>query len=302
MAKGSVSVNSDVVSSILANLTSVYSTFSSDIVSSVDGDFSVLRELGFGNCLDKIKSQATSLTNSQKSIIDSIASHLAEMEETEETLNNNFNNSYSGGTYVGDASSGSEENSGSDYDVDDDEDGKAINAEELSDIISSLSEDDKKSLLSLINMYKDEGTSLNDLLMNYNNSEELYKILKTVLGSSVDMPDLSKEDTELIQKTLLNTIVSSETEYQELNTNSILMAKEYLGSVCSEYRITASELIHDDLYKNVLKTSIKNLYNGNVDNVSDSEILEFRKFVDDVALNNNTNAIDIIDNNIQLLL
>ena len=84
MAKGSISINSDVVSGILANLSGVYSTFSSDITSSVDGDFSVLQELGFGNCISKIKSQATSLTNVQKSIIDSIASHLSEVEDTVE--------------------------------------------------------------------------------------------------------------------------------------------------------------------------------------------------------------------------
>ena len=303
MAKGSVSINSDVVSSILANMSSVYSTFSSDITSSVDGDFSVLSELGFGNCISKIKSQATSLTNVQKSIIDSIASHLSDVEDTENKLNSGFNNSYSGSSYVGDSSSGSDDVGGSDYDVDDDEDGKKINAEELASMITSLDEDEKKSLLSLINSNKDSNTSLNDLLMNYENSEELFKILKSVLGTDKEFADFTDEEKELIQKTLLNTIVNGETEYQELKTDSILMAKEYLKDVCNDYKIDPSDLIYDSLYRNVLKTSLKDLYNGNVDSdVPESEILEFRQYVDKVAQQNNTSAIDLINNNVQLLL
>jgi hypothetical protein len=302
MANGSVSINSEVVSSILASLSSVYSTFSSDIVSSVDSDFQVLKDLGFTNCLDKIKSQATSLSESQKTIIDSIASHLSEVEDTEQKLNNKFTNSYSGGSYAG-SSSGGGDSEGSSYDVDDDDDGKKINADNFSEVFEALTDDEKKNLLTLLNTNKDENISINDLLMNYENSEELFKLLKSILGDSVEFDDLTKEDMEVIQKTLLNSIVSGETEYQELKTDSILMAKEYLKKVCNDYKIDASDLIYDSLYRNVLKTSLKNLYTGNTDyEISDEDITNFRDYIDKVALENNTNAIDLIENNIEKLL
>ena len=301
MAKGNVAINSEVVTNVLSDLSKVYSSFSGDIVSSVSGDFQVLSALGFTNCLSKIKSQSQALATIQKSIIDSIAAHLSEVVDTEEKLNSSFNDSYSQGYYVGDATESFEKSSGLGYDIDDDNDGKTINAEQLSNVIATLSTDDKRTLLSLIKTYKDNNTSLSELLTNFENSEELYKILKSVLKSNVDFADLSIEDTQLIQKTLLNTIVNDETEYIELNTDSVLLAKEYLRNICNDYKIEAIDLFNDDLYKNVLKTSIKNLYNGNVEDVSESKILEFRAFVDKIASNNNMSAIELINNNVKLL-
>ena len=302
MANGKVSINSEVVSNVLSNLSNVYSTFSSDIISSINGDFQVLTALGFTNCLSKIKNQYSSISSTQKNIIDSIASHLSEVVDTEEQLNNTFNNSYSSTSYVGDASTGFDINNEASYEIDDVNKGKKINSEELSEIISSLSVDDKKTLLNLININKNNDTSLDGLLTNYENSEELCVLLKSILNSSVEFEDFTKEETQLIQKTLLESIVSDETEYIETNTNSVLIAKEYLQSICKDYNIELIDLFNDSSYSNVLKTSLKNLYNGNVDGVLESKIIEFRDYVDKVASKNNMSSIELIENNIKLLL
>ena len=304
MAKGNVSINSDFVSSVIANFNESYSMFTGDIASSIEGDFAVLKSLGFTNCLSKIKTQSESLGTAQKAIIDSISSHLSEIIDNEKKLEKGFSGGYSGGSFSPQDAGSSSEQEGSGYDIEEEEDGKKINVEGFSKILESLDIESGQNLLTLLDMYKSKDTSLNDLLLDYKNSEELFKLLKKILGDSVEFEELSADDIKEVQKVLINYIVKSDTKNVEFDNKSILMEKEYLRDICNEYKIEPSDLLFDDLYRNVLKTSLKDLYTGNVDSskASDEDIIKFRDFIDSVALENNISAQDLLDKNIELLL
>ena len=305
MANGKVAVNSEVVSSIVAHLDEAYTILDSDISNSLDNDFIFLKEMGLAtNCLSKIKKQVEQIAEANKTIVDSIKSHLSDVEGSEQKLVNNFNRGYSSsGVYSYGSGSNSGQASGSEIQVDEEEDGKSVNVEGFTEILDSLDDNEKKNLLKLLSINKDEKTSLNDLLMNPEYSEDLFKLLKSVLGSVISFDDLTLDEMKEVQKILLDSILKGETEYEEFENESILMEKEYLVNICKEYKIDPSDLVFDDLYKNVLKTSIKNFYNGNVDqSISEERILNFRTYIDKVALENNMNSNELIANHIELLL
>ena len=301
MANGKVSVNSDIVANMLTYLNDSYLMLDEEVTTNVDNNFQALKELNLDtNCLDTIKLQVKSITELDKQIIDLIAAHLASIIDTNKNLGREFTSAYTDNTYVGNSQGNNE---GIDIVIDAEEDGKKINADNFTQILDSLDDQEKKSLLTLLNMNKEKDISLNDLLMNYKYSEKLFTLLKTIFGESVEFDNLSSEEIELIQKIFLDSIVKDETEYEELETDSILMSKEYLANICKEYKIEPRDLIFNDMYGNVLKISLKNLYNGNVEQeITDTEILNFRKYIDKVSLENNMNSYQLMEEHIELLL
>ena len=300
MAK--ISMNTDVAHEVLTYLGNSCTFLGEEVASGMSKEVQTLSSLGLlSNSISKVQDQIKSIVKTEQEIISSISSHLSEVEEQEKNLKKRAEtgSNGSGSNKIGN-SSGS---NGSDINSEEEDDGKKINVDGFTKILETLNDTEKGNLLKLLNINKNDNKTIAELLLDTSNSEELFTLLKTVLQNTVQFKDLTLDEIKEVQKVLLNSIVSSETEYEEIKDNSILMAKTYLSNVCKEYRITASDLIQDDLYKSALKQSLKKLYDGNVDGkVTDSEVLKFRKYVDSIALEKSVTAYDLIDNKTELLI
>lgn len=308
MAKGKVSINSEVANNVITYLANATQCLDGDVTSKLTSSFQPLVDLGFAsNCLSKVQEQVKSLLSQEQSLISSISSHLSDVSKSEDGLNKGFNNRIGsfggggGGSSTTPVTPGDQE--GSEIDVDDEEDGKKIKVDGFKEIIDALTDTEKNSLLKLLEVNKDANTSIKDLLFDTKYSEELFKLLKKVLGEKVEFDELSADDIKQVQKILLESIVNSETTNTELKTNSILVVQEYLKSISSKNNISASDLLFNDSYKNVLKDSLKNLYNGDVDDsVSDSTVFNFRDYIDPIAKEKKISAHELIDNYIELVI
>ena len=224
------------------------------------------------------------------------------VSNNEDELYREFTGGDRGGNYSGGNRNGSLEGAGDEIELEE-EDGKKVNCEKLCEIIPELDEESKINLLKCLKFYKEEDTNFIDLLLDTSCSEELFTIIKKAFGDSIDIEELSLEDIEKVQRVLLDTILSKDVNTTKFEANSILIAKEYLIKVCSDNKINPSELFFDDKYRNNLKQTLKNIYNGDVSGtMSEEKITEFKTYIDNICLKNNTTAEELIDNKVEILL
>ena len=297
MARGKITINTDIANEVVAGLNSASTTLESDILGKLSG-FEVLIELGFiTNCLPKIKEQATSLANSEKEISASISKHLSSVVQAETKLKNDYKNRSAGGGsyYISSVASGGSQ------DVEEVLDDS--NLKKTEQVLISLTDENKIKLIRFINFYKDKNISLIELLFNKERSKDLFVLLKKAVSGSVDLGELSLEEMEYVQKYILDMIMTSNLDYKELNDSSIIMCKEYLTNVANKYKINPSDLIFDDRYSHVYKRALINLYNGDTENkVSDENINKFRDKVDTLAKEKNMSSYQLIVDNSEVLL
>ena len=306
MALGKVSINSDVANNVISYLSNATQCLDGDVTSKLASSFQPLVDLGFAsNCLSKIQQQVKSLLSQEQSLIDSISSHLSDVSEVENNLNRDFTNRIgsSGGWGSYNPPSTTEVVDGSEIEVDNEEDGKKIKVDGFKEIIDSLTDTEKNNLLKLLEVNKDANTSIKDLLFDTKYSEELFKTLKKVLKEQVEFDELSLDDIKQVQKILLDSIVTGETTNFELKTNSILVVQEYLNDISKSNNISTSDLLFNSSYKDLLKTSLKNLYNGDVDkSVPDTYITNIRDYIDPIAKEKNVSAHELIDNYLEMVI
>ncbi len=303
MANGQVVVNSDEITSILSHMVSSCSVLESDLSSKIPGNFQCLVDLGFlSTSVTKIKEQINTITSTYKSVIAEISSHLGDVASTDEKLESNFRSGYGsvssggGGAYYG-------EGKGSETDVNSVEDGKKINVQKFIECLPLLDDESKLNLVKFIDIKKDEGTSLVDLLFNAENTEELFVLIKDAFKDSIDLSEATLDDYVLIKKALLEMLCNNEIDYKELKENSIIGAKEYLVKISKENNISVSDLLVDTNYREVLKTSLINLYDGNVtSDVSTTIIENYRNYIDKVAKLNNITSEELLTKHIELIL
>lgn len=297
MARGKITINTDIASEVVAGLNSASTTLESDILGKLSC-FEVLVELGFlTNSLPKIKEQATSLANSEKEISASISKHLSSVVQAETKLKNDYKNrSAGGGSYYTSSVA-----SGGSQDVEEVLDDS--NLKKTEQVLISLTDENKIKLIRFINFYKDKNISLIELLFNKERSKDLFVLLKKAVSGSVDLGELTLDEMEYVQKYILDMIMTSNLDYKELDDSSIIMCKEYLTNVANKYQINPSDLIFDDRYSHVYKRALVNLYNGDVDNtLNDDKIAKFRDKVDTLAKEKNMSSYQLIVDNSEVLL
>lgn len=300
--RGQITINSDVASSVITVLTNSCSTLESDVSGKLSSSVNPLVELGFvENSLSKITSQISTITSVEKQMISSISSHIETVSNNEDQLYNGFSG---GGGYSGGGGGGGGSYSGSEEaPIAEEDDGKKVNCEKLCEIIPSLDETSKVNLLKCVKFYKDKDTNFIDLLMDTSYCEELFTIIKKAFGDSLDIENMTLEEMKKVQRILLDTLISKDVDISKYDDNSILVAKPYLIEVCVNNNITPSELIFDEKNRSLLKQTLKNVYNGNVNNTMSSEDLtSFKTYIDKICLKNNTTAEELIDNKVEILL
>ena len=304
MTNGRLSINTDFTDSIMSYLNNSISNLNSNVTNGLSSGFQPLTESGLvSESLSKVKSQVKTIVNKEQAILNSISSHVDEVVSGENQLYNEFMNGIGKSS---DTSSLQDETyyspTGGNIDTDEEDDGKKINTNAIVEIIDNLNDEDKKSLLILLEMYKDSDVSLKELLLNNEASEELYKTLCDVFPDNINQEELSLEDTKEVQKKLLDSVINGETSNVELDNNSILVAKEYLSNISSKNNISSSDLLLDESNSDLLKKSLIDLYNGNVDdNATEKQVNNFKNFIDNIASENNMSMEELINNNIELI-
>lgn len=292
MAKGKIIINTDVATEVVNALSAVSSTLESDVISSLAA-FQPLVEAGLiSTGLEKTKNQATTIANSEKQIVKSISSHINDVVSSEEKLKKNYTSRTSGGgSYT--ASSVS---SGSSQEVDEVKQSEGFS--KVEQVMVSLSDENKIKLIKFIDFYKDQNSTLTDLLFNKEKSKDLYVLLKKAFSSSIDLGELSLEDMEKCQKLVLDMIMTSELDIKRLNSISLISCKEYFVNIASRYNISPSDLINDDNYRYLYTKALVDLYNGNVNNlVSNEKINDFRAKVDKLANEKNLSSYEFLTEN-----
>ena len=326
MAEQKISINSEAASSVMTYVANSCTILQSDVKGKLSSSFEPLTSLGFlSEALSKIESQVDKLIESHNSIVAEISSHMQDVETQEDGLDNGYQSGTFTGGYGGTSSGGSTSTWSSDgspttstvdesfvepqiteaaeYELVEESDGLKVNADEFNEMLSSIDGEYQTTLINLINSNKPSDVSLIDLLLDNSNSEELYKTLKDVFGDSLDMSSFTLEDYEKVQKHLLNMIVKSDVSIPKLSDNTILAGKAYLAKVCSDNNIEPSDLFFDNKNKELLKTSLLEIYDGSVGDVmTDKEIKNFRYEVDVKAKKNNMSSEELIENHLDLLV
>ena len=309
MANTKISINSEAAYNVMTYVANSCSILESDVSSKLSSGFDALTSLGFlDNSLSKVQSQVASLISAHNSIVSEIASHMTDVQNQEDALQNGYQNrtyggGYSGGSNGGDGGEAAHPDDTSTYELEEEDDGLKISADELCDLLESVEGEYQKNLIDLINANKDSDVSLIELLLDNTKSEKLYKALKKIFGDKLNLEDMSLEDYEKVQKKLLNIIVNSEVDIPALSEKTVLSGKDYLSKVCKENNIDPSDLFFDDKYKHTLKQSLQDIYDGNVDNtMSEDEVNNYRAYLDILADKNNTTVEDLIDNHLDLVV
>ena len=297
MAKGKITINTDIATEVANGLKTIASSLEGDIIGKLSC-FEPLVELGFISIsLPKVKEQATSLSESENQIASSISSHIQDVVTSEDKLKGDYSDRTSGGGSYTSTSSAS----GSPIDVDETEEAKGFS--KVKTILQSLSEENRIKLIRFVNFYKDSGLSLAELLFNKKRSKDLYVLLKKALSESVDLGELTLDEMQQVQKLVVNMIMTGKTEFKELNDSSIIACKEHLNNVAKKYQTDVGSLILDKKDSSTYKTALTDMYNGNVEkNVKDSDITKFRSNVDSLASKNNMSSYQLIIDKTEVIL
>jgi len=297
MAKGKITINTDIATEVVSGLNSASSSLEGDALGKLSS-FEPLVEIGLvSSSVQKVKEQVTNLASSEKQIATSISSHIQDVVSSEETLRND----YSGRTSGGGGYTPTTTSTGSSTPVDTVEEGKEL--KKVKQIIASLSDENKIKLLRFINFYKDSNLSLSELLFNKERSKELYVLLKKALNDSVDLGELTLDEIQQVQKLIINMIMTGDVDYKELNDSSIIACKEHLNNICKKNNIEPADLIQEDEYENTYKQALTDMYNGNVsNNVKDSNIEIFRNNVDSLASKCNMTSYQLIVDKAEVIL
>lgn len=310
MAGGQVAVNSSEVASILSYMVNSCSILESDLSSKIPGKFQCLVDLGFlSTSVSKIEEQIKSISSTYKNIIAEISSHLDEIEQIDDQLGSGFRSGYGsvysggGSSYYGGGGSYGGGASGSNTNISKIDDGKKINVQKLIECLPLLDDESKLNLIKFIDIKKNEGTTLVDLLFNAEKTEELFVLIKDAFKDSIDLSEATIDDYVLIKKALLEMICTNDIDYKELNDNTIISAKEYLVNISKQNNISVSDLLVEDEYRDVLKTSLVNLYKGEVNIDMAAEMVDnYRKYIDKVAQLNNITSEELLTQHIELIL
>lgn len=306
MNNGIIKISSDLVNETIFDLRNSYVNLENNLISKLPGNFSTLTDLGFfSNGINIIMLQSNKIVDLHNTLITQISQHLNEYAIIEDELTSTLesglgdysikNNDYNGNLIMTDDIAVNEINKG-----------LSINTSNLIKKINNLTDEEKANIINLLSIYKNNDVSVAQLLTNNNNSEQLYVILQNILGnnnSTLSANDI--EEYNYVQKLFLEAISNSNAEIQELNTNSILIAKEYLNLIAKENDINLSSLLLDDKYKNVLQVSLLDLYDGNnigKYNLDSEYVNKVRNYLTNVAEKNNIDIEDLLFNKIDLIL
>ena len=264
-----------------------------DIESSLD-DFSLLQELDlFSDGLIALKKESHELGRKRSNMETMLKNHddnLIEFEKSQVNYVNKFlglDNKNNNTRYTGDIV-----NTGKIV-VDEVSYGKQIKLTELKEILFNFSYDEKLELLK--KMFSNEEYSLDSLLLDQENASITKKSLLGVLGYSDASINGELEEKDL-QKTLLDVVIPSSNEIiNDLDTKSILKGKDYFQKVADDNNISLADLLTKEGNDTILSECLKNIVDGNVENMSSEDSEEIRTYLSEIAEKNNISIDELLN-------
>ena len=264
---GQINIDSTTISACISHLTNSKTSLESDAKTAITQAFAALEACGlFTSGLAQLKAAIESLVTSHDTVITSLNSHLAQMQNNEVEIQNLL------GTYTGPSGSGNNNGSYNGVDssyqnsgMDQKQQGKVISNAELSTSLSGIEYTSMVTLLQdIAKRAKEYETTLTELLLNPEKSGLLVEILKKINGdTNAEIDTTSTDDTTLIQKTLLTKLNDyEENVFASLSENSILVAMKYLTEFAKSKGLTLDQLLYDDQYAAKFMIALRNCYDG----------------------------------------
>ena len=286
--------DSNEISNIISKIGNNTSIIEVDIISSLDNDFSILRELDFFNeGLDKISSNARNIISLNNKIVYSLNSHDSNMND----LNNKHLSLFSNFDTVSE-----EDNPYDGVVINIDEiklkkitDGKIVLKEYINSVVFKFDYDRKLVLLKRIINNNSLG-----ILTDKEQADALIYQLKNVLKEDYSMNELSKlskEEEFEIQKDFFKAISSDDKNiFDEIKENSLLHGLSYFKEVCKNNNISIEDLIYDDKNNELFIDSLSNLYKeSEINNITSDEITSVKEYIKDISKTTNISPENLLN-------
>ena len=284
-----ITIDSSVIESIISNVGSDKAKIQ-EVKSSLDSTCAPLVACGlFEGCLNSLKEEADNISSTYDAIQTSLQSHVSDVSSLEQQIQNvgsDYRSYYSPGTGGGSSSS----SSGADSGVEGVQDGKKVDPEKMETKIDALDIKSIEKMILFTLLIKNKSTSLMQLLFDPAKAEDFAKILKKFY-STYGTLEVEYDDASKVQKQFVKKILNDKTDISEnLIDITILKYKKYLVKVANDNKVNPEDLMLDDKYKDMLTSSLKKLYEGDVDKseFDDDFCDDFKAFVNMKANTKNT--------------
>lgn len=301
MAK--VSIDTNFVTSVISTLNSSCNVLE-EVSSNIESAFQVLIDLQLvSSSVSKIKKQAKSIADLEKQFVSSASSHIGEVTDNEQKLKIDYesrSSHTSGGSSSPVVVASSLVSSENKFEVSEVDEGKEVNDGDTEEVISNITPEESIDLVELLKTNKEKDTDLKSLLFDDTKNKELSVALSNIFKEEDVFDDLTIEETNNIQKVLLNKMYDAKSAPDELKESFVFKFKDYLEDVCSKNNLKIGDLILDKKNDTLLKDSLKDLFEGISDDDTDTD--RFIEYVTSVADKNNMSIENLIENNVDLLL
>ena len=286
-----ITIDSSVLEGILSSINADKSKLEG-VKSKLASSFSALTSAGlFEACLSSLQSEVSDIASTYDVLYSNIKSHVDEvgnLENEVEKVGNDYRSYYGASSGGG----GGYSYSGDDNTVEEVEEGQSVDPEKLDKKVESLDINSAGTMLAFVSLVKESDTSLLELLFNTDKAEYFTDLLKKFYNTYGTL-EVEYDDAKEVQKKFLKNILNSDSDLPaELTNVTILQFKTYLYSIAKENSTTTYDLLTDDKYKDILTTSLKKLYDGEVeeDQFEGEYALEFKAFVNTKANKKNKTA------------
>ena len=290
-----ITIDSNVLESIISSVGSDKSKME-EVKSSLDSTCAPLTACGlFENCLSSLKEEASNIIATYDALQTSLKSHIndvSSLEDRVQKVGSDYRSYYtpSGG------GGGYRQSQGDDSKVEEVDDGKKVDPEKMESKIDELKISSISSMIAFAMIIKEKDTSLMELLFDPTKAGKFAEILKKFY-STYGTLEVNYDDASKVQKAFIKKILNDNENLPSNITEGTLIAyKKYLVNIAKANNTTPEDLLLDNKYKDVLTTSLKKLYEGDVDKkeYDDEYIVEFKAFINMKASTKNLKTDEVL--------
>ena len=300
MSQGIISINSNDVNDIIKKIGDCVIELQNNAYQHVDSDYGTLSDLELvGDGLTVTKKGIDAVIEKETNLISTLKDHLDTCSSTEDEIVRYINSFDYNKEKVKKATSSSEYEK---TDMDYVSEGRVITNASISEFIAGI--DTGLDIVLLKNINKNVElftTDINDLLINPEKSGLLVEILKKICGdTNTEIDTDSTADTISIQRALLGKLNDDDPNiYSEIIGKSLLVALPYVSKKSENENISFEDLLYKDENKEKLLGTLNDLYQGKPQdgyNLQDTEVNNFREYINDVAETNNLSVEELFSN------
>ena len=304
MSQGIININLNDINDVIKKIGDCVIELQNNAYQHVDSDYETLSDLELvGEGLTTTKKGIDAIIEKETNLITTLKEHLDTYSSTEDEIVRYINSFDYNKDKIKKASASSEYEK---TDMDFVNNGRIISNKNLSEFIAGIDLPLDKILLKNINKNAELFTAnIDDLLMNPEKSGLLVEILKKICGDTNTEIDTDSTDmTTSIQRALLGKLNDDDPNiYSEIIGKSLLVALPYVSKKSENESISFEDLLYKDENKEKLLGTLNDLYQGKPQegyNLQESEVNNFREYINDIAETNNLSVEDLFSNTANL--